>query len=68
MALLKELTIVTPNKPGSLLKFTSAFGKAKVTIDYMYVTAALGGGQSLVVFHLSDLDAAQRALKTDGLA
>ena len=46
------------DRPGRLAAVTTAMGKAKVNIDYIYTTAS-----ALVLFHAADVDAAERALR-----
>jgi hypothetical protein len=60
------LTVTVLDQPGQLARITSALGKAKVNIDYMYATAVAHGAEALVVFHLSDLAAGERALRAAG--
>lgn len=60
------LAVTILDQPGQLAKITSAFGKAKVNIDYMYATAAATGAEALVVFHLSDSVAGEKALRAAG--
>ncbi|MCG3150497.1 MAG: hypothetical protein PCFJNLEI_03983 [Verrucomicrobiae bacterium] len=60
------LAVSILDQPGQLAKITGAFGKAKVNIDYMYATAAGPGAEALVVFHLSDSAAGEKALRAAG--
>jgi hypothetical protein len=60
------LGVTVIDQPGQLAKLTSAIGKAKVNIDYMYSTAATEGSDALVVFHLSDPVAGEKALRAGG--
>ncbi|MEI6083938.1 MAG: ACT domain-containing protein [Verrucomicrobiota bacterium] len=60
------LAVTIIDQPGQLAKITSALGKAKVNIDYMYATAAANGAEALVVFHLSDSIAGEKALRAAG--
>jgi hypothetical protein len=58
------LAVTILDQPGQLAKITAAFGKAKVNIDYMYASAATA--DALVIFHVSDLPGATRALRALG--
>jgi hypothetical protein len=58
------LGVTLLDKPGQLAKAASALSKAKVNIDYMYASAVANGREALVIFHLSDVAAGERALKT----
>ena len=49
--------------PGQLAKAASALSRAKVNIDYMYASAGANGREALVILHLSNLEAGERALK-----
>jgi hypothetical protein len=60
------LAVTVLDRPGQLVQVTSAFAKAKVNIEYMYATAVGQGAEALVVLHLSDLAAGERALKALG--
>jgi hypothetical protein len=63
-----EVLVVTVlDQPGQLVKAAAALGKAKVNIEYLYATAAVPGAEALAVFHLSDLEAGERALRDAGL-
>jgi hypothetical protein len=62
------LGVTILDKPGLLAKVTAIFGKAKVNINYMYATAAVGGHEAMVIFQLSDLTKGVRALKTANIA
>jgi hypothetical protein len=57
------LGVTILDKPGLLAKVASAFGKAKVNINYTYATAAANGQEAMVIFQLSDLAKGERALK-----
>ncbi|MBI4028554.1 MAG: ACT domain-containing protein [Verrucomicrobia bacterium] len=61
------LGFTLPDRPGELAKVTSAFAKKHVNINYLYATAADGGSHSLLIFHLSDIEAGKRALQAAGI-
>jgi hypothetical protein len=56
------LGVTLLDTPGQLAKAASALSKAKVNIDYMYASAVAHGREALVIFHLSDVAAGERAL------
>jgi hypothetical protein len=62
------LGVTILDKPGLMAKIASAFGKAKVNINYVYATAAAEGREAMMIFQLSDLEKAMRALKNAQLA
>lgn len=62
------LGVTILDKPGLLARVTATFGKAKVNINYMYATAAVGGHEAMVIFQLSDLAKGIRALKAANIA
>lgn len=57
------LGVTILDKPGLLAHVASAFGKAKVNINYVYATAAASGQEAMVIFQLSDLAKGMRALR-----
>lgn len=60
------LAVTVLDNPGQLAKITSAFGKAKINIDYIYATAAVSGSEALTIIHLSDLPAGEKVLRANG--
>jgi hypothetical protein len=58
------LGLVLPDKPGQFAKVAGLLGKAKINIDYTYSSAAPGVQEVLAILHPSDIDAAERVLKT----
>jgi hypothetical protein len=61
------LALTLTDKPGQLGKITALLGRAAVNIDYMYATAVANGREALVIFHLSDIAAGERALRKAGI-
>ena len=62
------LGFAVPDRPGELAQLTRCIGRAKVNIDYNYVTAPARGDEALMIFHVSDFEAAERAVRAAGLA
>lgn len=52
-----------PNKPGVLAKAAARIARAKVNIEYVYGSTGKSGDRALVVFRVSDVRAADRAIK-----
>ncbi len=52
-----------PNVPGALAKAARTLAKARVNIDYLYATSGIGPGRGTVVFGVSHLERAKKALK-----
>ena len=52
-----------PNVPGALAKAARGLAKARVNIDYLYATSSAGPGKGMVVFGVSHLERARKALK-----
>ena len=52
-----------PNVPGALATAARALARARVNIDYMYATSGTGAGKGMVVFGVSNLERAKKALK-----
>jgi hypothetical protein len=57
------LAVSVVDRPGQLAALTSKLAKAKVNIDYMHATAPGREDSALVMFHVSDPEAAERALR-----
>lgn len=62
------LAVTVADKPGQLARISSVFARQGINIDYMYASACAGGKQALVIFHVSDLAAAERVLKAEGFS
>ena len=52
-----------PNVPGALAKAARTLAKARVNIDYLYATSGAGPGKGLVVFGVSNIERAKKALR-----
>jgi hypothetical protein len=61
----KVLTIRAENRPGELERIASALARAQVSILYVYGSAS-GASEPLLVFGVSDVDKAARAIDSPG--
>ena len=57
------IAVNMPNVPGALAKAARALARARVNIDYLYATSSSRGGKGTVVFGVSHLERAKKALK-----
>ena len=60
----KVIAVSMPNVPGSLAKTARILARARVNIDYLYATSSPKTGKGMVVFGVSHLERAKKALKT----
>ena len=51
------------DKPGQLARIAAVLSKARVNIDYMYASAVAYDQQAMVIIHVPDSDAAEKALR-----
>ncbi len=61
-----EATVLCVNvkdEMGALARVAGILGRAKVNIDYIYVTAGKQGGEAMLVIHASDVKKAARLLE-----
>ena len=56
------LVMKLQNKPGTLAKISSQFGKASININYVYGSGAADAKKALYVFNIPDVDKAIKAL------
>lgn len=61
------LAIEVPDQPGGLLELLSIFERAAINVEYMYAFSARLGDRAVMIFRLSDLDAAISALARAGV-
>lgn len=57
------LGVTISDKPGQLARIASVFSKARVNIDYMYATAVAYDQPAMVIVHVPDPAAAEKALR-----
>ena len=57
------LGVTISDKPGQLARIAAVFSKAHVNIDYMYASAVAYDQQAMVIVHVPDVDAAEKALQ-----
>jgi hypothetical protein len=57
------LGVTISDKPGQLAHIAAAFSKAHVNIDYIYATAVAYDQPAMVVVHVADTSAAEKALR-----
>lgn len=57
------LRITVPDKPGALRDITEHFAEANIHVEYAYGVVTQGGKKADIVFAVSDLLGATRALK-----
>lgn len=62
------LGVTVSDKPGQLARLASIFSKARVNIEYMYGSAVAYDQQAMVIVHVSDAAAAEKALRAAKLA
>jgi hypothetical protein len=56
------LGITISDKPGQLAHIAAVLSKARVNIDYMYASAVAYDQQAMLIVHVADTDAAEKAL------
>ena len=57
------LGVTISDKPGQLAHIAAAFSKAHVNIDYIYATAVAYDQPAMIVVHVAEASAAQKALR-----
>jgi hypothetical protein len=57
------LGVTISDKPGQLAHIAAAFSKARVNIDYIYATAVAYDQPAMVVVHVAEAGAAEKALR-----
>ena len=57
------LGVTISDKPGQLARIAAIFSKARVNIDYMYASAVAHDQQAMVIAHVPDVTAAEKALQ-----
>ncbi len=62
------LALVLRDKPGELARITGLLGRAKINIDYIYGSTPASGQEAVAIFHPSDIDAAEKVLKSADLS
>ena len=56
------LGVTISDKPGQLAHIAAVLSKARVNIDYMYASAVAYDQQAMVIVHVPDSEAAEKAL------
>jgi hypothetical protein len=67
VAVTEVLAVEVADRPGGLVELLGLFEKAGLNIEYMYAFTARLGNRAVLVFRLSDLDAAITALTRAGI-
>jgi hypothetical protein len=62
------LGITISDKPGKLAHIAAVFSKARVNIDYMYASAVAYDQPAMLIVHVPDTDAAEKALRVAKIA
>jgi hypothetical protein len=57
------LGVAISDKPGQLAHIAAAFSKSRVNIDYMYATAVAYDQPAMVIIHVAEAGAAEKALR-----
>ena len=57
------LGISISDQPGQLARIAAVFSKSRVNIDYMYASAVAYDQPAMVIVHVPDVDAAEKALR-----
>lgn len=57
------LCVNVKDEMGALARVAGVLGRAKVNIDYIYVTTGRNGGEAMLVIHASDIKKAARLLE-----
>lgn len=65
--LTKVLAFEVPNEPGGLNRLLKGFNAAGVNIEYMYSCFGSDRNRAYMIFSVADPDAAEEALKEQGL-
>jgi hypothetical protein len=56
------LCVTVKDEMGALARVAGVLGRAKINIDYIYVTSGKRGGEAMLVIHASDVKKAARLL------
>ena len=67
VAVTEVLAVEVADEPGGLVELLGLFEKAGLNIEYMYAFTARLGNRAVLVFRLSDIDAAITALTRAGI-
>jgi len=67
VAVTEVLAVEVADRPGGLVELLGLFEKAGLNIEYMYAFTARLGNRAVLVFRLSDIDAAITALTRAGI-
>jgi len=67
VAVTEVLAVEVADRPGGLVELLGLFETAGLNIEYMYAFTARLGNRAVLVFRLSDLDAAITALTRAGI-
>ncbi|MGD1020166.1 MAG: ACT domain-containing protein [Verrucomicrobiia bacterium] len=57
------LGVAISDKPGQLAHIAAAFSKSRVNIDYLYATAVAYDQPAMVIVHVAESGAAEKALR-----
>jgi hypothetical protein len=57
------LCVNVKDEMGALARVAGVLGRAKINIDYIYVTTGRNGGEAMLVIHASDIKKAARLLE-----
>lgn len=57
------LCVTVKDEMGALARVAGILGRAKINIDYIYVTSGKRGGEAMLVIHASDVKTAARLLQ-----
>ena len=57
------LGVTISDKPGQLAQIAAAFSKSRVNIDYIYATAVAYDQPAMVIVHVAEAGAAEKALR-----
>jgi hypothetical protein len=58
------LGVTISDKPGQLARIAAVLSKARVNIDYIYASAVAYDQQAMVIVHVPDSEAAEKALSS----
>jgi hypothetical protein len=58
------LGVTISDKPGQLAQIAAAISKSRVNIDYIYATAVAYDQPAMVIIHVAEAGAAEKALRT----
>jgi hypothetical protein len=62
------LGVTISDKPGQLCQIAAVISKSRVNIDYIYATAVAYDQPAMVIMHVAETSAAQKALRTARIA